>query len=341
MNSFTSVRRASLAASWNVRVDSGELSDAERQAMLAWLIEPGNASEYHAQRHVLDWARDLPAARKTELLKSIGTRRRRVRVAWRLAAGVVALAALGCTAWLAAPGLLSRSYVSGIGEMRTVGLPDGSMTSLNTRTRLRWIGSLAGRRVLLEGGEALFEVTPDRAHPFQIELKRSRITVLGTRFDVYEKTPDDVVVTVLRGTVVVQGFAPGGEWRERLGANQEIEYTADGRRTVRVVDAAAAAEWSGGIFHSEGASLARIVSELGRYTRAPIIIADPSLSALTVGGVFDIHDVPAALQRLAAAADVPITVTRSGGAFVLRRARPSAATGAPVTRGAPPQEKGP
>jgi transmembrane sensor len=212
-----------------------------------------------------------------------------------------------------------RTYASGIGEVRTFGLPDGSTTSLNTRTRLKWVGSGHERRVVLLGGEVLFEVKHDPAQPFQIELEHGRITVLGTRFDVYEKPNDDVVVTVVIGRVVVQGFSPSGAWSEQLTANQRIEYTPAGDRRVSAVDASTAADWREGILRAEGLSLESVVRELGRYTSLSIVIADASLNGLTVGGVFDIHDVPSALERLARSADVPITVTRSGDALILRR----------------------
>jgi transmembrane sensor len=261
---------------------------------------------------------------------------------WRgaLAAGVLVLVGLTFAAWLVSSGRVSRSYVSDIGQILRISLPDGSTTALNTGTQLKWLGSGHERHVRLLGGEALFEVKPDHTHPFEIELKRSRITVVGTRFDVYEKPDDDVVVTVLEGSVVVQGFAPTGEWREQLGPREEIEYTPTGRRVVRVVDPSIATDWSDRIFRSEGASLARVVSELGRYTRSPIIIKDPSLSALTVGGVFDIHDVGKALALVAASSDVPIRVRRQGDAYVLERAAP---TGPAAPRaGVPaPQGKGP
>jgi transmembrane sensor len=324
---FDPKRTVADAAAWNVRLDSGELTDAERARLHAWLSTPGNAREYDAQRQLLGWIQDVPADVKADLERSlsVGTerapsRRWTAQPLWLGAvAAAIVFAILGWLLWTMPPGFLSHSYASGIGEVRTFGLPDGSTTSLNTRTHLKWVGGGHERRVRLLGGEVLFEVRHDPAQPFQIELKHSRITVLGTRFDVYEKPNDDVVVTVLIGKVVVQGFSPSGAWTEQLTANQRIEYTPAGNRKVSTVDASTAADWREGILRSEGLSLENVVRELGRYTSLKIEITDPSLNVLTVGGVFDIHDVRSALERVAKSADVPITVTRSGDAFVLRR----------------------
>jgi transmembrane sensor len=310
--------RSRRAARWNVRLGSGEISEAERARMLEWMLEPGNAREYEAQRQLLDWTHDLAPAQKAELARTLDSRGRG-RAVWLTAAACAVAGLMAGGLWLNATGGLPRAYASDIGQITSVSLPDGSITALNTGTRLAWLGG-RGRHVRLLAGEALFEVRPDHRNPFQIDLKNSRITVVGTRFDVYEKPSDNVVVTVLEGRVVVQGLAGAGEWREELSAHEELEYTPQGRRVVRVVDPRSATDWRDGIFRSEGASLDRVVSELSRYTRSRIIIADPSLRALTVGGVFDIHDVPAALQRVTASADVPITVERDGDSFVLRRA---------------------
>jgi transmembrane sensor len=246
-----------------------------------------------------------------------------------LAAAACAVALVAVLAQLVwSSGRVPRSYASGVGETRTVSLPDGSTTALNTATRLSWLGG-AQRRVRLSG-EALFEVKPDHQRPFQIELKASRITVLGTRFNVYEKANDDVVVTVLEGRVNVQGQAPGGQWRQDLTGGEEMQYSPSGRRVVRVVDPAEATGWQEGKFRSPSASLDRVVGELRRYTRSQIIIADPSLNALNVGGVFDLHNVPLALKRVVESADVPIILTHSGDQFVLSRGRATASAPRPA-----------
>lgn len=327
------------AAHWNVRLDSGEVTDEERHRLHAWLADPRNAREYDAQRQLLGWVQDLPPEVKQALARSLdppaGACAQQVRrPAWAcaLVAGVIGgglVAGLVLVLARAPLGFLPHSYSSGVGEIRTFGLPDGSTTSLNTRTRLKWVGSLHGRRVELLTGEVLFEVKHDPTRPFQIELKHSRITVLGTRFDVYQKANDDVVVTVVSGTVAVQGFARGGAWTERLTANQRLEYTPAGARTVRTVDASLAADWRRGILHTEGLRLPELVSELSRYTAQRIVICDPRLDKVTVGGAFRIRDVGSALQRLARSSlDVPITVTHSGDTFYLRWARaPTTGTG--------------
>lgn len=319
------------AASWNVRLDSGQLTNADRAELHEWLATPSNAREYDAQRQLLGWVEDLPPQMKEELEALCGPvhpsaalhQRLRARPLWLGAAtlGLVGAAfTVGPVVRTSLEMLMPHSYTSGVGEVRTFGLPDGSTTLLNTRTHLRWLGGSHDRRVELLTGEVLFEVKHQPAHPFQIELKHSRITVLGTRFDVYEKPDDDVEVTVLSGVVVIQGSGASGPWTEELTSNQQIEYTPAGPGRVRVVDPSNATYWRNGLLVTEGMPLGRVVGELSRYTSMRIIIADPSLKQVVVGGVFPIHDVASALERVVRATTyVPITVTRAPGAFVLSR----------------------
>jgi ferric-dicitrate binding protein FerR (iron transport regulator) len=141
------------------------------------------------------------------------------------------------------------------------------------------------------------------------------------------------VVTVLDGRVVVQGHARGGEWREELTPHEQMEYSPDGHRVVRVVDPAGATQWEQGVFSSEDADLGRVVSELRRYTRSPIIIADPSLNKVKVVGTVFLHNVPMALRGVVESATgqgVAISLTRSGDQFVLRSTAPASSASSPA-----------
>jgi len=328
-------KRIAEAASWNVRLDSGAMIHSERARLHEWLADPGNAREYEAQRRLLAWAQDLPAGAKAELGSLLSpvtplyrlTRRRPMQPRWlaALAAGLLCVTVGGAFLLRGPLERWRHTYRSGVGEVRTVNLPDGSTTSLNTRTHLAWVGEGdKDRRVQLLEGEAFFEVKSNPTHPFSIELNHSRITVLGTRFDVYEKQGDDVTVTVLAGTVKVTGFAPSGEWNVKLNAGQQLEYTPTDHGEKRNVDVSTTTDWLEGILRPDGEPVPSVVEQLQRYTTRQIKIQDSRLAKLKVMATLDIHDVSRALNTLAAstaAADVPvpIVVTTEGDAFILRR----------------------
>jgi transmembrane sensor len=97
-------------------------------------------------------------------------------------------------------------------QTRQVTLPDGSLITLNERTRLVYPSKFdpKTREVNLDG-EAFFEVKRNEKVPFVINTKSSRIKVLGTSFNVnaYSGKPG-VEVVVATGKVQMSDKQTGG-----------------------------------------------------------------------------------------------------------------------------------
>ncbi|HAZ02063.1 MAG TPA: hypothetical protein DCY97_07790 [Marinilabiliales bacterium] len=83
---------------------------------------------------------------------------------------------------------------SGIGEVKTVDLPDGSKAWLNAQSSLSYPESFTGSlRELEMDGEVYFEVKHDVEHPFIVHSERMSIKVLGTSFMISSYTNEPVV----------------------------------------------------------------------------------------------------------------------------------------------------
>ncbi len=317
------------AASWTTLLESGEMSGTEREAFHAWLEEPRNVRALGEFRSLLGLIQGLPEHNARTLLGLPLPQALFPRLsAWlarplRLAAITTAvLAVLATGAWYGfrpVRELITQTYSTETGELRTILLRDGTVAHLNTESRIRWVGA---RRVALLQGEALFEVAHDPQHPFRVTVDNSEIRDLATRFDVYRKSNGNVVVTVLSGQVAVKEIASGSAspaWNERrLSPNEQIEYTASSLvADVHPVTAQKTVRWREGLLETEGQSIATIVEELNRYSSKRILIADPRLTAegSGIGGTLAIHDVPAALQRIQRIGT--IVVTDIGDAYVL------------------------
>lgn len=77
-------------------------------------------------------------------------------------------------------------------------LPDGTVITLNSGSRLSYPGKFTGKyREITMEGEAFFEVQPDAGHPFIITAGKTRITVLGTSFNVCAYPGQDRVEVVV------------------------------------------------------------------------------------------------------------------------------------------------
>jgi transmembrane sensor len=261
---------------------------------------------------VLQLMASLPTSAQSALISPSGEGRSESdRIAGRRNilkfAGLAASVAFGLVAggiYLENRGIFGESHSTGTGETSTVKFSEGSVAYLNTRTQIRWLGSGNDRRVELISGEALFDVVHDEARPFSVLMDGSEIRVLGTRFNVYRKNSGDVVVTVLEGTVEVRGFAQGPsqpEWTRLVKANQLIEYRPIGLvAEPHPTDALRAVTWRSGVLQlpEEGATITSVLDELTRYTDKRILIRDPQIAGIKVGGAFNTRDVKSALQKL-------------------------------------------
>jgi transmembrane sensor len=323
-------RTRALAAAWHTRIGRG-LTDAERRRFELWITRPENAREFRAQRAVLDGASELSGRHRAEVLDSIA--QPGPASPW-FASGVAAAAVLltVAVAWsaLRSEGYLPQTYRTATGQIRNVVLPDGSVVGLNTQTELEWIGSPRNRRVRLIRGEAYFQVVHDPSRPFRILLAHSQVQVLGTRFDVYQMSDGDVRVSVISGTVGIEGTENGAgspaAWSRRLTANQQIEYSPEGLIAyVHSVAAPKVIRWRQGMLETQGEPLSALVRDLSRYTTERIVIADPRAAAERVGGAFSIRNIDDTLDRLSRIA--PVTVTREDGEIVLGYRPASAGAG--------------
>jgi transmembrane sensor len=102
---------------------------------------------------------------------------------------------------------------------RNIHLPDGSVVTLKGGSTLTYrsdFGKIT-REVILNG-EALFEVVPDKVHPFKVYSGESVVIVTGTRFSVREEK-GFVKVSVLSGNVLLSNSGEHAK-QIRIAANQ-------------------------------------------------------------------------------------------------------------------------
>lgn len=183
-------------------------------------------------------------------------------------------------------------HETAIGERRTVALPDGSRVTLNTATRLAVRFGAERREVMLEAGEALFEVAHRDGAPFDVLSQDSRIRVTGTRFNVYRQAAF-TQVDLLEGGVTA-GPAKGADASVQLRPGQAVRLSTQGRPgQIFTAQAGRIEDWNLGRIAFDGASLGEAVSEMNRYSRTPLRILDSSLNRLPIDGVFEAGDTAA------------------------------------------------
>lgn len=313
------------AAAWVVRRQDVDWQPEDEAALQQWLAE----SEAHRQAFA-DVARtwhdlgQLPrpalASDTHAAVPAVPRRGRAARRArsWRLprvaAAAAVAMLALGYVGygWYTAPSYV-QDVATAAGEIRDLQLPDGSRISLNARSTLAVHFYRSRREVVLSQGEAYFEVAPAANRPFTVDAQRSRVTVVGTAFNV-RNGPGEVLVKVLHGHVRVQPDRAEGTAPVSLHAEQGLAVTT---LTAAYRPIAASADsiggWRNGRLVFRRTPLDEVAQEVGQYLGHPVTLGQPRLKFLPVSG-YAATDAPATfLEALPDLLPVQVTRNAQGG----------------------------
>lgn len=95
-----------------------------------------------------------------------------------------------------------KSYQTQYTNLKKELLPDGSTISLDAKSNIQIEYFKNKRKVLLQNGQALFEVEKDKDRPFIITSGKTSIEVVGTKFEVINLN-ESTTVSVLEGIVKV------------------------------------------------------------------------------------------------------------------------------------------
>ncbi|WP_179506154.1 MULTISPECIES: FecR domain-containing protein [unclassified Sphingomonas] len=299
------------AAHWAARIDA-EPDSAHDPDLAAWLdADPRHAGALLRARAVLAmFAPDVQAAPAEPVpLESLPPPRRHPRIAM--------LAGLGAVAAALALALLPRggmAVATGTGEVRRLGLADGSSLAIDARSRLTVDVVRGGRRqVAMAGGRALFRVTHDAAHPFQVVAGGVTITDVGTVFEVTQDE-DAGTVDVIVSEGAVRVATPLGT--RLLVAGQRGRFAANAppppARAVDATTLARTAGWTEGRLDLNGEALREAVAEMNRHNQLQIALGTPALGAEPLYGAFRLNDPVAFAQAVAASVGGRARLTTDG-----------------------------
>jgi transmembrane sensor len=334
------------AVRWTVRRDRG-LSSAESIEYELWLaVDPRHPAAM--ARAAGAWARldRLPEVVAQATLAA-ATRRRSF---WRrsLALGSLATAAAVVAVWFRVgpheappvdpPGGALTLQAAG---PRVAVLADGTTVRLNAGSEIAEQFTGVERRVRLVRGEAHFLVVKDPARPFVVSAGALCVRAVGTAFNVNLQTAQ-VEVLVTEGRVEVAasleraGDKAGNDATTAAGTSlAELEAgerlrvgrgePGPGRRAPTVErDRVAPAEisralaWQDDLLRLGGATLAEIAGTFERRTGRRVVLADPALAGLRLGGRFRADDIDGFASLLATTLDIDVE-RAADGTLLLRK----------------------
>ncbi len=154
-------------------------------------------------------------------------------------------------------------------------LMDGTKVWLNSNSKLVFPNQFEGNiRKISLNGEGFFEVAPNKAVPFIIDVDEAEVKVIGTAFNInaYDEK-HEMVTTVVEGKVIVND--DHWEKKELLMANEQLcVNTLTGVVQRKELDAAMFTAWTRGRLVFENESLDSLMKRLERLYDVNIMISD-------------------------------------------------------------------
>lgn len=308
---------AAEAALWLVRTAGNRAAGRRDAGFERWIAE-----HPHHRAAFADAAaafRDLGTviARAPAPKRTTAASRRWFASGFRPAWAVAAMACLLAVVALSQQFMVADPvYATAIGEQRTIRLTDATKLVLNTDTELKVDYDAERRRIVLDRGEALFEVAHNPGRPFYVEVGNDYIRAVGTVFTV-RRDARGIEVMLLSGRVVVgeTGAArprlalnPGDRLRLGEGTNPAIDRP--------VIDDVTA--WRRGQLVFNATPVPAAVAEMNRYSARPIVLREALPGNARLSGVFETGESEAFARNLAAIYGLRAVETRDG--YVLQGA---------------------
>jgi len=310
----------------------GEATEAEQALVQNWLAASEDNAKYYnhfklvwdTSKHVASkstineeeaWARFVQRTQREAIKPKTIELPATPKTNWMRAAAIL-LVVVACSV------LLKLSL--GIGETKMIAmqshgavlidtLPDGSVVTLNKNASISYPEKFTGdtREVVLEG-EAFFNVTPDKSHPFIITANEARIRVVGTSFNVKTGNAETEVI-VETGVVEVSKH----ENEVTLNPNEKATVSKDKENPVKQqITDELYNYYRTKEFVCNNTPLWRLVDVLNEAYGVNIVIADNRLRSLPLTTVFRNESLDTILVIVAETFNVK--VTREGNTIYLK-----------------------
>jgi len=308
------------AARWHERMQHEPVPERLRVAFSRWMDKaPEHRTAYEAVDRVWRFAKSmgqdpriLELRHETALRLTRKASRQPRWAGWAAAAAILVFLG-GALLYTHRAQLLGWSggsrmagvYRTAVGERLSITLEDGSRVTLNTDSVLRPAFDAHERRVVLERGQALFEVAKDTVHPFVVQTAKRRFVAVGTAFDV-RIDGERVQITMLEGTVRVERSGPGGTAAlltadgsgampsraaaravvATITAGEQLTVLDERQDRIQVAEPDRVTSWRRGQVVFEDSRLADAVAEINRYSTVHIELAEGALGDLRISGAF-------------------------------------------------------
>ena len=136
---------------------------------------------------------------------------------------------------------------TGYQSMDSVKLADGTKVMLGAGSKLTYPQKFSGsNREVKLSGQAFFNVSPDKSHPFIVKTKKMDVTVMGTSFEIFSYDNDKEVEAVLLTGKVKVAISDNKKLEGKiytLAPNEKLTYSEEKGVKLTNIDADAYSGW--------------------------------------------------------------------------------------------------
>jgi len=212
-------------------------------------------------------------------------------------------------------GETNQKYKTHIGEKSTFKLPDGSSITLNTDSIVDIAFYKNHRKLTLVKGEAEFDVQEDLQRPFTVNAGKTSFTALGTIFNVYKESNENIELLVSEGRVLISDTPLAAKQLIKkistpyliadddivLHSGEKANIENNILKPIQVLTDSQLKQnlaWQNRILIFDGELLKNALAEVSRYTNVKFTIVSPELNQLKISGYFKTDDIEGLLQSL-------------------------------------------
>lgn len=199
------------------------------------------------------------------------------------------------------------------GGVWQIKLPDGSSVWLNAASSLTYPLSFAkGKKRMVElKGEAYFEVSKDKDHPFVVKTAKQEVEVLGTSFNINSYADEsEVKTTLLEGSVKVMPYL-AGQQADVLKPGEQAVLNEKGMN-IKEVDAEESIDWKNGYFMFNNEKQENIMRKIARWYNVQIEYADVSAKdVMYYGSISRFENVSKVLRKFEQTGEVRFEINKN------------------------------
>ena len=231
-------------------------------------------------------------------------------------------------------------FETDIGQQASYQLSDGTHITLNTNSELKVDYSQDRRRIYLLRGEAHFDVAKNPQRPFMVYAGEGMVWAVGTAFNVRylnagnlagnlagtqvgTQVGTSIDVTVTEGTVKIfadiepdkntnlndnnaQNSPTDHEQLVHAGKSVQYSKVINATQTTPAQVLEQKLAWQHGALIFKGETLEQAIKEIARYTDKQLIITDPSIKNIRVGGHYKTDNINSLLASLSETLEIKL-----------------------------------